>query len=296
MSEQTIAPTPAPQRDKEKPMPQTPTPAGASTDIEQLEETTYTASRENWVLWGIRVCSVVVVLALWEVVGRQVDPLYMSYPSEIAQAAVEITRNGELPRAMGSSARTLTTGFAIAGVIGVLFGLLLGRYRRVEAAFDWMVNALYATPLVALIPLVILWFGLEFKAKLVIVVLMAVFPILINTASGVRDVNAALIDVGRAFVANERQIFTKVVMPAALPYIMTGLRLGIGRAIIGMVVAEFFTGLSGLGALVITYGNAFRTDAMLVPVLVLMVLGVGLTALLRWTESRIAPWKKGGDD
>lgn len=277
--------------------PVTGAPAGPdpSDGLDEIEETTYVASRESSILWMIRIVSVVVVLGFWEVSGRQVSPLYMSYPSAIADAAVEITKNGELPSALSSSARTLISGFVIASVIGVLAGLFIGRYRRVEAALDWLVNALYATPLVALIPLVILWFGLEFKAKLVIVVIMAIFPVLINTASGVRNVSPAMVDVGRAFVLNERQIFTKIVLPAALPYIMTGLRLGIGRAIIGMVVAEFFTGISGLGALVITYGNAFRTDAMLVPVLVLMILGVVLTALLRWAEVRIAPWKSDGD-
>lgn len=258
----------------------------------EIEVTTFTASRESAVLWMIRIAAVIVVLGAWEVIGRQVNPLYMSYPSAIAIASVSITQSGELPAAIASSFKTLIVGFLIASLVGVVIGLFIGRYRRVEAASDWLVNALYATPLVALVPLVILWFGLGFSAKLFIVVALAVFPIVINTASGVRNVSPALIDVGRAFVANERQIFAKVVMPAALPYIMTGLRLGIGRAIIGMVVAEFFTGISGLGALIITYGNSFQTAAMLVPILVLMVLGVGLTSLLQLAERRIAPWKR----
>jgi NitT/TauT family transport system permease protein len=125
-----------------------------------------------------------------------------------------------------------------------------------------------------------------------VVVLLAIFPVLINTASGVRNVPPALIDVGTGFAASEWQVFTKVILPASLPYTMTGLRLGVGRAIIGMVVAEFFTAITGLGALVVKYGNQFDTASMLVPVLVLMVLGVGLTAGLRQAEARIAPWKE----
>lgn len=261
---------------------------------EDVEETTLIRSHEARTLWLVRAVSVIVVFGLWEILGRQVNQLYMSYPSAIFRAAYHMSKSGELPSALAESGKTLLLGFLIASVVGVGLGLFIGRYRHVEAACDWLVNALYATPLVALTPLVILWFGLGFKAKLVIVVILAVFPILINTASGVRNVSPDLVDVGRAFVANERQIFVKVVLPAALPYIVTGLRLGIGRAIIGMVVAEFFTGISGLGALVISYGNAFRTDAMLVPVLVLMMLGVVLTALLRWAENRIAPWRKEG--
>jgi NitT/TauT family transport system permease protein len=242
--------------------------------------------------WLIRGLSIVIVIGLWELIGRHVNPLYMSYPSSIARAGWDMTVSGQLPSALATSGRTLILGFVIASVIGILVGMFIGRYPDVEAACDWLVNALYATPLVALVPLLVLWFGLGFEAKLFIVVMMAVFPILINTAAGVRNVSPSLIDVGRAFDTDERGIFTKIILPAALPYIMTGLRLGIGRAIIGMIVAEFFTGLSGLGALVVTYGNAFRTNAMLVPILVLMAMGVLLTSLVRWAEVRIAPWKE----
>jgi NitT/TauT family transport system permease protein len=161
-----------------------------------------------------------------------------------------------------------------------------------EAATDWLVNALYATPLVAVIPLVTLWFGLGASAKLFIIVILAVFPILINTAAGVRDVPATLIDVGTAFAANERQIFTKIILPAAVPFMMTGLRLGVGRAIIGMVVAEFFTAITGLGALIVKYGNQYDTASMFVPIFLLMLLGVGLTLLLRRAETAVAPWRK----
>lgn len=239
----------------------------------------------------IRLVSILVVLGAWELVGRRIDPLFMSYPSAVARAAVRLTKSGELPTALASSLTTLALGFVIAGVLGVLAGLVIGRYRTVEVATDWLVNALYATPLVAVVPLVILWFGLGFSAKLFVVVLLAIFPVLINTASGVRNVPPALIDVGTGFAASEWQVFTKVILPASLPYTMTGLRLGVGRAIIGMVVAEFFTAITGLGALVVKYGNQFDTASMLVPVLVLMVLGVALTAGLRQAEARIAPWK-----
>ena len=139
-----------------------------------------------------------------------------------------------------------------------MLGLLIGRYRVVDAATDWLVNALYATPLVAVIPLVILWLGLGDLTKLFIVTILAVFPVLINTAAGVRNVPQALIDVSTAFAANERQVFMKIILPSAVPYMMTGLRLGIGRAIIGMVVAEFFTAITGLGALIVKVRQPVR--------------------------------------
>jgi NitT/TauT family transport system permease protein len=229
--------------------------------------------------------------AIWEIFGRQINPLFMSYPSKIFLCAIQLIQAGVLQAALLESLRTLVLGYVGGAVFGVLVGLAVGRYREVEAALDWLINAFYATPLVALIPLVILWFGLGFTAKLFIVFLFALFPVLINTSIGVKNVSRSLIDVGVAFVANERQIFTKIILPASLPYIMAGLRLGIGRAIIGMVTAEFFTAISGLGGLVVKYGNQFRTDQMLVPVIILMALGVLLTGSLQRAEQLIAPWK-----
>jgi NitT/TauT family transport system permease protein len=186
----------------------------------------------------------------------------------------------------------LISGFVLAVVVGILLGMLMGRYRPVEYALDWLVNALNSTPTVAMIPLVMLWFGLGVNAKITIVFLLTVYSVLINTYAGVRNVSQSLVDVAVAFAASERQIFGKIILPAALPYIMTGIRIGIGRAIIGMVVAEFFTALTGLGALITKYGNIFKTDKMLVPVLVLMLMGIALTALAGYAERRIAPWKE----
>lgn len=241
--------------------------------------------------WMVRLISIVVVIGAWEFFGRQVNPLFMSYPTAIAKAGVVLVANGELFEALKSSLMTLVIGFFTASVIGITIGLAIGRYRYVDAATDWIVNALYATPLIAIIPLVILWFGLGDGAKLFIVTILAVFPVLINTASGVRNVPSALIDVGNAFAANERQVFMKIILPAVLPYIMTGLRLGIGRSIIGMVAAEFFTAITGLGALIVKYGNQYDTASMFVPIFILMFLGITLTSLVRKLEEMFAPWR-----
>jgi NitT/TauT family transport system permease protein len=241
--------------------------------------------------WIIRLCSIVVVLIAWEVGGRRINPLFMSYPTAILHAAIGMIGSGELLTALASSLRTLLAGFFTASLIGIVAGLLIGRYRFVDAATDWLVNALYATPLIAIIPLVILWFGLGDSAKLFIVTILAVFPVLINTASGVRNIPRSLIDVGTAFAANERQVFMKIIIPAVIPFIMTGLRLGIGRAIIGMVAAEFFTAITGLGALIVKYGNQYDTASMFVPILILMLLGVALTSLVRKFEEMFAPWR-----
>jgi len=242
-------------------------------------------------IWMIRLCSVIVFMSAWEYGGRQVDPLFMSYPSEITRSAIRLIASGELGTALASSLQTLIFAFLIAMTVGIGLGLLIGRYKAFEAATDWLVNALYATPLVAIIPLVILWFGLGGAAKLFIVTILAVFPILINTIAGVHNVPPQLIELGNAFAAREREIFVKIILPSALPYMMTGLRLGIGRAIIGMVVAEFFTAITGLGALIVKYGNQYDTATMFVPILMLMVLGVTLSVIVKRAEKMIAPWR-----
>lgn len=242
-------------------------------------------------VWMIRVASMLLGVGSWEYAGRHISPVFLSYPTAIVKAGIAMARSGELFEALSTSLRTLMVGFVVATGIGIILGLLIGRYRVIDAATDWLISALYATPLVAVIPLVILWFGLGDTAKLFIVIIMTIFPILINTVAGVRNVPLALIDVSTAFAANERQVFVKIILPAAVPYMMTGLRLGIGRAIIGMVVAEFFTAITGLGAVIVKYGNQYDTASMFVPILVLMVLGIVLTSLVRRAEEWFAPWR-----
>lgn len=239
----------------------------------------------------VRLASMAVVVGAWEFVGRRTSPLFLSYPSAVMKAGARMIASGELVGALASSLQTVVIGFFIAGVAGIVLGLLIGRYRVVDAATDWLINALYATPLVAVIPLVILWLGLGDIAKLFVVTILSVFPVVINTAAGVRNVPRALIDVGTAFAASERQVFLKIILPSAVPYMMTGLRLAIGRAIIGMVVAEFFTAITGLGALIVKYGNRYDTASMFVPILTLMLLGILLTSLVRRAEEHFAPWR-----
>jgi NitT/TauT family transport system permease protein len=260
---------------------------GINDDIEDLVPPSASLTH----LWAIRICSIIVVFGGWEVLGRQVNPLFMSYPSAVLMAAFHLISTGELIYALASSMRTLAISLVFASLAGLSLGMVIGRYRYVEAAADWIVNALYCTPKVAIIPLVILWFGLGDGAKIFIVSVLAVFPILINTITGVKNVPRALIDVGVAFDASEAQIFRKIILPAALPYMMTGLRLGIGRGLIGLVVAEFYTAVTGLGAMIIKYGNQYDTASMFVPIFMLMLLGVLLTTVLQNLDRRIAPWR-----
>jgi len=265
--------------------------SGGAAPIEDLAA----PPRARGKIWMIRLASMATVIGAWELVGRRSSPLFLPTPIAVAKAGTTMIRTGELMGALASSVQTVVIGFLTAAAVGIVLGLLIGRYRVVDAATDWLINALYATPLVAVIPLVILWLGLGDLAKLFVVTILAVFPVLINTAAGVRNVPRALIDVSTAFAASERQVFLKIILPSAVPYMMTGLRLGIGRAIIGMVVAEFFTAITGLGALIVKYGNRYDTASMFVPILVLMLLGILLTSLVRRAEEHFAPWRMADD-
>jgi NitT/TauT family transport system permease protein len=197
---------------------------------------------------------------------------------------------GILIPALLESLRPLLLGYVAAAVVGILIGLGIGASRTADAAFGLFVYAGFSTPLVALVPLFILWFGLGFTAKVAIVFALTIFPIIINTADGVRSVPKSWIEVGHAFDSPRRMILSRIILPASLPNIMTGLRIGVGRAVIGVVIAEFFTAINGLGAIVIIAGNNFQTAKMFVPIIVLMALGVGLTALVGVLERRVADW------
>lgn len=240
----------------------------------------------------VRLASLAVTLGVWEWYGRGVDPIFMSYPTAIIAAVPDMIQSGELQANFLSSIKSIIVGLGLAMVFGTAIGLLMGRYRFFDQLLDMQINALYATPNVALIPLIILWFGLGMTSKVVIIFLAGFFPIVINTHAGVRNVSRGLVEVAMAEAANQLQIFTKIVIPASLPFIATGIRLAMGRAVVAMVVAEMFTAVGGLGGAIINYGNSFATAKLFVVIIVLALLGVTLTESVRWIERRIAPWKE----
>ena len=241
--------------------------------------------------WLITLISLAVLIGAWEFFGRDINPVFGSYPSAIGVAFVELVRSGQLGAALYESLRPFVVGYGLAIIVGVPLGLVIGRFRVVEAALGIYVTAGYAMPLVALVPLLILWLGLGFAVKAAVVFLMSLFPICINTWLGVTAVPKSLIEVGRAFVAPNSVILRRIVLPATLPYIMAGIRLAVGRAVVAMVIAEFFTTISGLGAIIINSANNFDTATMFVPIVVLMVLAIGLNGLIGWVEHRVAPWQ-----
>src|SRR5262249_52464031 len=182
-------------------------------------------------------------------------------------------------------------GYGLAILIGVPLGLVTGRFRTVEAAIGLYITAGYAMPLVALVPLLVLWLGLGFAVKVAVIFLMAVFPICINTLVRVPAVPKRPVEVRQSFVAPDTVIPRRIVLPATLPYIMAGIRLAVGRAVVAMVIAEFFTSISGLGAIIIPSANNFDTATMFVPIVILMVMAIGLTYLIGAVERLVAPWQ-----
>jgi ABC-type nitrate/sulfonate/bicarbonate transport system permease component len=232
----------------------------------------------------------VILLIVWEIVGPFINPIFFTYPSKIAVAFYDLTVSGELPYYLGQSLEVMIYGLSAALVVGIPLGIAMARFRRLDWALDLPINALYATPLVAVVPLLVLWFGIYLKAKIIVVFLFAVFPVLINTYQGVRECDKNMLEVARSFRSREWQMWQDVLFPFAVPYIIAGIRLAIGRGLIGMIIAEFYTTISGLGFMITRYANVFEMDKVFVPVIVLMVLGVSLTSLLKWVGRRFAPW------
>jgi NitT/TauT family transport system permease protein len=240
---------------------------------------------------AIRTASVAVFFVIWEYYGRRMDPIFMAPPSAIFGAAVMLIQSGALEKAMVQTLWPFAVGMALTVVVGTLLGIVMAQWRTLEYVLDPFINALYAIPRIALVPLIILWAGLEFAGKVTILVSVAIFPITVNTYAGIRDVRGSMLEIGRAYGATEWQIFWKIVLPAAVPFIMAGVRLAVGLAIIGIIVAEFFTAISGLGGMIVEYANVFATAKLFVPIIVIALIGVILTELVMWLERRMSRWR-----
>jgi NitT/TauT family transport system permease protein len=241
---------------------------------------------------AIRTASVAVFFVIWEYYGRRMDPIFMAPPSAIFEAAIELTRSGALRKALVQTLWPFSVGMALTVIVGILLGIVIAQWRTLEYILDPFINALYAIPRIALVPLIILWAGLEFVGKVSILVSVAIFPITVNTYAGIRDVRGSMLEIGRAYGATEWQIFWKIVLPAAVPFIMAGIRLAVGLAIIGIIVAEFFTAISGLGGMIVEYANVFATAKLFVPIIVIALVGVVLTELVMWLERRMSRWRQ----
>jgi ABC-type nitrate/sulfonate/bicarbonate transport system permease component len=237
--------------------------------------------------------SLILVGLAWEVAGRSGRwPLILAPISDILTSFFKLATTGELQRHILVSLNEFIVGFAIAAVVGILLGIAIASSEAAKDFIDPWVSAVYATPTVALAPLFIFVLGIDAPSKMAVVFLLAVFPVVINTATGMRSTDQVYIEAARSFSANRVQIFTKVLIPSALPFIVAGLRLGIGRGLVGVVVGEFIGARAGLGFLIFRSSQAFQIDAMWMGVFLLAGTGVLAVSILQRVERRMAPWRQ----
>jgi NitT/TauT family transport system permease protein len=233
-------------------------------------------------------------LLLWELISRFAidNALFLAAPSQIVVAIYNLAITGELWRHIGVSAAEFALGYVIAIFLGIALGLAMASSDTMKRALQPWVSGLYATPTIALAPLFILWLGIGIWSKVIVVVTLVLFPVAINTEAGLRTTSERLIEMLRSFGATRKQIFFKVSLPSAVPFILAGLKLGIGRGLIGVVVAELFGSRAGLGRLISQSADAFNMPELFAGVVVLAVAGIVMTAGFGWLEKRLVPWTK----
>jgi ABC-type nitrate/sulfonate/bicarbonate transport system permease component len=238
--------------------------------------------------------AVTIFLAAWELVGNTlqlINPMFMSAPSLIWKAAVQLFASGEIWNDLRVSGIEFGWGYLLSVIVGVPFGIATGWYKKMAYIFDPFINAMNATPRVALLPLVIIWLGIGILSKVGIIFLGAVFPILINSRDGVKTTPYNLLTAARSFGATEWQIFRSVVLPSTLPFIITGLRLGVGRALIGVMVGELYAATAGIGFMITVAGATFQTDKVFVGVLIFAITGMVSMEILSRLEARFDKWR-----
>ncbi|HEV2250578.1 MAG TPA: ABC transporter permease [Candidatus Limnocylindria bacterium] len=237
--------------------------------------------------------SVTFVLTVWQLVAnaRIVPVLFLPGPADIGQAFVKLFQEGEIWLDIATSGQEVIIGYGMAMVIGLVLGLLMGWYTRFQYAMDPFVNFFYSTPRIVLIPLFIIWFGIDMPSKVAVIFLGALFPIIINTMAGVRNTEAALLRVARSFGASDALIFRRVVLPGSVPFILTGFRLGVGHALTGVVVGELIAARHGVGQLIAIAGQTFQTPKLFAGVILIAGTGMVLTTILQRVENRFQSWR-----
>jgi NitT/TauT family transport system permease protein len=239
----------------------------------------------------LRIASLVTLAGAWEVAGRSGDPHLLPPLSKVAAVWVDLLISGQLFQALAVSLQALTFGFILSVLFGVPLGLLMGRYRRVESFLEIYMTALLTVPMISFIPFLVIAFGLGLHSRVWIVFLFAFVIIAINTAAGVRNVDPVLTEMARSFGARESELFVKVILPAATPMIMAGIRLGMGRAVLGMVTSEMILAVVGFGSLLMTFGASFNSPALFATLLTIVLLAVALLSLIQHLDRRLTPWR-----
>jgi ABC-type nitrate/sulfonate/bicarbonate transport system permease component len=251
--------------------------------------------RRRMVMAVLPLVSLVIFLAVWQVVGNNADPILFTTPQNVVHAFWVLLDSGQLWPAFTSAMADLATGYSLAVAVGISVGVLMGRSPVVERVLNPYVNFFQATPLIALVPLVVIWFGVGFEARVSVTFMLAVWSIIINTATGVKETPESLIDVGRVYKYSRWQVVTGIALPSAVPSIFAGLRIALGKGLIGMVIAQMEISVTGLGGLIINYGNSFKTAYLLAAVFTASAVGVIAASVLEIIRRTVFPWTKGED-
>ena len=235
----------------------------------------------------------VAVLLLWELSARLewINPLITSSPTGVVEAAVELWQNGTLGPAMLSSAKLFAIGFGVSLVGGMIIGALIGWYKRANAVVDPWISILYAAPRIAFLPLIAVWFGPGLLGQVVVVVMIAIFPIIINVASGVAAIDRSHLRMARSFLATNRDVLLTVALPGAIPAVASGVRQGLMTGLLGVVVAEYFLGNTGIGGMIFMAGLTLRTGQAMLGALIFAVAALLFSAGLKAIENRLDRWR-----
>jgi ABC-type nitrate/sulfonate/bicarbonate transport system permease component len=261
------------------------------------EEPTLKKEQRGIIGWFVRsrvqLLSVGVFLVIWEIACRNLNPILMPQPSRVIAAFADLIRRGVLQEAFLISLQDMAYGYFIAVGIGTTLGIVMGRSRTAEKIISPYVSFFMATPTIALVPLVVIWFGFGLPARVFLVATVAIWAIAINTMTGIKVTSRSMREVAHAFRLSEQQFVRWMALPNALPYMFAGFRVALGRAVVGMIVAEMTMELTGLGGLVMIYGNAFKTAHLIAGVITSAVFAVGVAGLMDIVSDRVFPWIKG---
>ena len=249
---------------------------------------TAAAIRRNAPLW----ISILAGIALWEIAGRSTSAAFMVPFSETLVRLWQLVLRGEFIRQLIDSSELFLTGFVLALAVGAPLGMLLARVRALRIGVEPYIMILYATPMVALIPFILSIMGFGFVPKVLVVFLFTVFPVLYNTVEGARSIKPEMIEVAKSFRSSEWALWREVMLPYTLPYTMSGVRQAIGRALVGMIAAEFFLSSTGLGQLIMGASQDFDTAGVFASILVIGLIGIGLTRLGLKIEQHFARWRQ----
>jgi ABC-type nitrate/sulfonate/bicarbonate transport system permease component len=243
--------------------------------------------------WAPQAVSVAVGLTVWEIVGRLVPAAILAPPSRVLARMAAMVASGELPTLLAASSLHLVAGFGLAVLVALPTGFLMGRVPWVSRLLDPLVTAFYSLPTVSLVPLIVIWYGLFYPARVALVFCMSVPDMIVVMAAGARDIDQRLVDAGRSLGAGWVQQFRKVLLPASLPFVFTALRVGAVRAINGMITAELFFAAVNLGASMKKAASGFDSAGILAVLVTLCLTGLVVQELLRLLETWAAPWRQG---